>query len=61
MKQASQDKYDYAIELFTECVQGDPGNLEYLQNFMTNLQKKYGSAKKLGPMVQFKDRGAGPP
>ncbi len=57
-KQASQDKYDYAIELFTGCVQGDPGNLEYVQSFMTNLQKKYGSAKKLGPMVQFKERGA---
>lgn len=57
-KQASQDKFDYAIDLFTECVKGDPGNFEYLQCFMTNLQKKYGSAKKLGPMVQFKERGA---
>ena len=25
---------------------------------MTNLHKKYGSVKKLGPMVQFKERGA---
>ena len=54
----SQDKFDYASELYTECVRGDPGNLEYLQSFMTNLHKKYGSAKKLGPMVQFKERGA---
>ena len=57
-KQASQDKLDYASDLYTECVQGDPGNLEYLQCFMTNLQKKFGSVKKLGPMVQFKERGA---
>jgi len=57
-KQGSQDKFDYASDLYTECVQGDPGNLEYLQSFMTNLHKKYGSVKKLGPMVQFKERGA---
>ena len=57
-KQGSQDKFDYASDLYTECVRGDPGNLEYLQSFMTNLHKKYGSAKKLGPMVQFKERGA---
>ncbi len=57
-KQASQDKFDYAADLYSECVRGDPGNLEYLQSFMENLHKKYGSAKKLGPMVQFKERGA---
>ncbi len=56
--QASQDKLDYACDLYTECVRGDPGNLEYLQNLMVTLQKKYGSVKKLGPMVQFKERGA---
>ena len=60
-KQGSQDKFDYAAELYTECVQGDPGNLEYLQSFITNLHKKYGSVKKLGPMVQFKERGRGLP
>lgn len=57
-KQGSQDKFDYASDLYTECVQGDPGNLVYLQSFMANLHKKYGSVKKLGPMVQFKERGA---
>ena len=57
-KQASQDKFDYASELYKDCVKGDPGNLVYLQSFMTNLHKKYGSVKKLGPMVQFKERGA---
>ncbi|MGO9111251.1 MAG: tetratricopeptide repeat protein [Thermoguttaceae bacterium] len=57
-KQESQGKFDYASELYTECVRGDPGNLEYLQSFMTNLHKMYGSVKKLGPMVQFKERGA---
>jgi tetratricopeptide (TPR) repeat protein len=57
-KQASQDKFDYACDLFADCVRGDPGNYDYLQSLMSILQKKYGSAKKLGPMVQFKERGA---
>ena len=57
-KQEAQNKFDYASDLYTECVQGDPGNLEYVQSFMTNLHKKCGSAKKLGPIVQFKERGA---
>ena len=57
-KQESQDKFDYASDLYAECVRGDPGNLEYLQSFMQNLHKKHGSVKKLGPMVQFKERRA---
>ncbi len=57
-KQGGQDKFDYASELYTECVQGDPGNLGYLQSFITNLHKKYGSAKKLGMGAQFRERGA---
>ncbi len=56
-KQASQDKYDYATNLFGECVVGDPGNLPYLQSFMANLQKKFGSPKKLSPLVGFSTRG----
>ena len=57
-KQAQQEKYDNACELYTECVQNDPGNLEYLQNLMTTLHKKHGSVKKLGVMAQFKELGA---
>ena len=57
-KQEAQNKFDFASTLYIDCVRGDPGNLEYVQSFMTNLHKKYGSVKKLGPMVQFKERGA---
>ena len=57
-KQEATDKLDYAIDLYTQCVSGDPGSLEYLQSLMNTLHQKYGSAKKLGPMVQFKERGA---
>jgi tetratricopeptide (TPR) repeat protein len=48
-KQASQekpDKLDYAIDLFADCVRGDPGNLVYLQSFMNALLRKFSGAKK---------------
>ena len=45
-KSAAGGNYDYATEMFTFCVQGDPGNLIYTQNFLGNLQKKYGNNKK---------------
>ncbi len=57
-KHAQQEKYDNACELYTDCVQNDPGNLQYLQNLMTTLHKKYGGVKKLDFMAQFKKLGA---
>jgi tetratricopeptide (TPR) repeat protein len=44
--QMSQGNYDYATELFTQCVAGDPANLIYLQSFLANLKKKYNDNKK---------------
>jgi tetratricopeptide (TPR) repeat protein len=38
--------FDYANQLFTQCVSEDPANLVYLQAFLGNLQKKYGNKKK---------------
>ncbi len=43
---ASKGDFDYATQLFTTCVVGDPGNLIYAQNFVGNLQKKYNNNKK---------------
>ena len=37
---------DYASDLLTQCVVDDPGNLIYLQHFLTNLAQKYGNNKK---------------
>jgi len=34
---------DYAIEMFAQCVLGDPGNAVYLQNFLGVLRKKHGA------------------
>ena len=38
---------DYAIEMFSQCVLGDPGNAVYLQSLLTVLRKKHG-VKKAG-------------
>ena len=56
-KQDSLQKYEYAVSLYADCVRGDPGNYEYVSSFVTALHKRYGSVRKLGPMVQFKARG----
>jgi tetratricopeptide (TPR) repeat protein len=55
-KQDSLEKYDYATDLYSQCVHGDPGNYEYLRCFIALLHKRYVSAKKLGPMAAFKGR-----
>jgi tetratricopeptide (TPR) repeat protein len=36
---------DYAIEMFSVCVVGDPGNAIYLQSLLTVLKKKHGARK----------------
>ncbi len=42
----AQENYDYATELFRQCVWGDPGNKAFVQNFLGNLQKKYANNRK---------------
>lgn len=56
-KQMAQENYDYATELFTQCVAGDPGNVVYLQSFLGNLQKKYNNNKTGSKLAGFKARG----
>ena len=43
---------DYAIEMFLQCVLGDPGSAIYLQSLLTVLKKKHG-AKKAGGLSGF--------
>ncbi len=47
-KMAGKGDFDYATDMFTQCVQGDPGNVVYVQSFLGNLQKKYNNNKKGG-------------
>ncbi|HET6880759.1 MAG TPA: hypothetical protein VFI31_11425, partial [Pirellulales bacterium] len=37
--------FDFAAQMFTQCVVGDPANMLYAQNFLANLQKKYNNNK----------------
>jgi len=39
---------DYAIEMFSQCVLGDPGNAIYLQSLLAVLRKKHGARKAGG-------------
>jgi len=57
-KQAEQDNHDYASDLFTTCLQGDPGNVDYVTGFMKNLQAKYGDNKKGSKLGMFTGAGA---
>ena len=55
-KQMSQDNFDYATELFGQCVMGDPTNHVYVQSFLGNLRKKYHDNKKGASLAQLKER-----
>jgi len=57
-KQMAQESYDYATELFGQCLVGDPGNLIYVQSYLGNLKKKYGNNRTGSRLAQFKERGA---
>ncbi len=58
-KQMSQDNFDYATELLSQAVVGDPGNLVYVQSYVGNLQKKYKNNRKgANFVVQLGQRGA---
>ncbi len=51
---AEKNDYDYATQLFTQCVVEDPGNIVYLQSFFANLQKKYGNNKSGARLASLK-------
>ena len=55
---AAANDFDYVADLLLQCVTGDPGNALYVRAYVENLQKKYGSSKKVGALAQLKERGA---
>jgi tetratricopeptide (TPR) repeat protein len=57
-KQMAQGNFDYACEMFEQCVLGDPANLIYVQNYVGNLQRKYDNNKTGSKLAQLKERGA---
>lgn len=56
-KQAAQDNFDYATDLFTQCVLGDVDNCVYWQSFFANLKKKYDNNKKGVRMASLRSSG----
>jgi tetratricopeptide (TPR) repeat protein len=45
-KSAAKGDFDYATNMFTQCVVDDPGNAIYIKQFLVNLAKKYNDNKK---------------
>ena len=45
-KAAAQGQFDYATDMFMQCILGDPGNRIYVSNFLGNLQKTYNNNKQ---------------
>ena len=56
-KMMSQDSFDYANELFIQCVTGDPANFLYLQSFLGNLKRKYNNNRKGSNLAFIKGAG----
>jgi Flp pilus assembly protein TadD len=57
-RNSKKGDFNYANNMFTQCVVGDPGNLVYLQSFLGNLQRKYNNNKKGGKLAGLKGAGA---
>lgn len=45
-RSAEKGDYDYAHDLFGQCLREDPANLIFLQHVLGNLAQKYGNSKK---------------
>jgi tetratricopeptide (TPR) repeat protein len=56
--QAAPTNADYAIDMFSLCVAGDPGNAIYLQSLLVTLRKKY-AGKKAGGLAGLFAGGGG--
>jgi len=57
-KQMTQENYDYATELFAQCVLDDPANKIYVQSYIGNLKKKYDNNRTGSKLAKLKERGA---
>ena len=47
-QQSTNGNFDYAHDMYASAVNKDPGNLEYVEALLENLQTKYGNNKKGG-------------
>ncbi|HVX13899.1 MAG TPA: tetratricopeptide repeat protein [Pirellulales bacterium] len=57
---SASGNFDFAVQMFTQCVVGDPANLLYAQNFLANLQKKYNNNKTGAKLAGMKSATSKP-
>jgi len=57
-RSAEKADYDYAHDLYTQCIVDDPANLIFLQHLLGNLAHKYGNNKKGSRFSSLMNRGA---
>jgi tetratricopeptide (TPR) repeat protein len=55
-KSSAQGQFDYADQMFSQCVVGDPSNPIYVGNLIGNLHKKYNNNKSGAKLASM--RGA---
>ncbi len=56
-RSAEKSDYDYAHDLYSQCISEDPANLIFLQHFLGNLGQKYGNNKKGSRFASLMNRG----
>jgi len=57
-KSSAKGDWDFANEMFSRCVVGDPSNRMYAESFLGNLRKKYNNDKKGATMSGMRGAGA---
>jgi len=57
-KNAATGNFDYATEMYTNCLIGDPGNPLYINAFLNNLSKKFNNNKKGAKLAGLKSMGS---
>ncbi|MCC7086771.1 MAG: hypothetical protein IT427_17355 [Pirellulales bacterium] len=52
------NNFDYAIEMLTQCIVGDPGSLIYVQKLLEGLYRKYNNNRKGSTLASVKSAGS---
>lgn len=58
MQSAQTGNFDYAIDMLTHSVVGDPGNQIYIQSFLGTLHRKYNNNKKGSTLASIRSAGS---
>jgi tetratricopeptide (TPR) repeat protein len=57
-KSLQSNQFDYAIDLLSQCVVGDPGALIYVQKLLEALYRKYNNNRKGSTLASMRSAGA---